>query len=311
MAVGHRAADAGVDLVEDERRRRAAIGQHHLQREHETRQFAARGHFHQRPGARARIGLRPELHLIDAVGAGQARVAGDLGDEPRPLQLQGRQFAADGGVEFLRRRLARLRQRVGAAGVQLPGVARRLRQLDEPRFSGVERGEIGGEFFGQRRQGLDRAGIFAPRAAQGEQPLLDALQLARIEIRLAQGRLDHRLRGVERDDGRVERLHRRLDQRRRLRRPPLQPAHHARQHGNRRRDRPPTASCASRNSAVDLLGLHHAPCAGPRVRLLLARRRGEARQLLMRMAQEIGVGARPGDARLLLLEFGARGAHGG
>ena len=43
--IGHRAADAGVDLVEDQRRRRALGGQHDLERQHEARQLAARGDF--------------------------------------------------------------------------------------------------------------------------------------------------------------------------------------------------------------------------------------------------------------------------
>ena len=63
--VGHRAADARVDLVEHQRRRRAAIGQHDFQRQHEARKFAARGDFGQRAGPRAGIGLHPELDAVD------------------------------------------------------------------------------------------------------------------------------------------------------------------------------------------------------------------------------------------------------
>ena len=48
--LGDRAADARIDLVEDQRRRRAAIGKHDFQRQHEAREFAAGGDLHQRPG---------------------------------------------------------------------------------------------------------------------------------------------------------------------------------------------------------------------------------------------------------------------
>ena len=52
--VGNGAADAGVDLVEDKRGRRAAVGQHHFQRQQKTSQVAPRGHPHQRTRPRAR-----------------------------------------------------------------------------------------------------------------------------------------------------------------------------------------------------------------------------------------------------------------
>ena len=65
--VGDRAADPGVDLVEDQRRRRAAVGERHLQRQQEARQLAARRDLHHRPRPRAGIGAHPELDLVDAV----------------------------------------------------------------------------------------------------------------------------------------------------------------------------------------------------------------------------------------------------
>ena len=47
--IGHRAADAGIDFVEHQRRRRAPVRQHDLQRQQEPRQLAAGGDLHQRP----------------------------------------------------------------------------------------------------------------------------------------------------------------------------------------------------------------------------------------------------------------------
>ena len=111
--VGHRAADAGVDLVEHQRRRRAAIGQHHLERQQEARQFAAGRDLHQRPRPRAGIGLHPELDAVDAVRPGGGRVAVDLGRELRALELERLEFAIDRLVERGGGLGARFRQRIG------------------------------------------------------------------------------------------------------------------------------------------------------------------------------------------------------
>ena len=81
--VGRRAARARIDFVEHQRRRRAAIGQHHLQRQHEARQFAARGDFHHRTRPRAGIGLHPELDPLGALRAGLRFVGDDLRGEDR------------------------------------------------------------------------------------------------------------------------------------------------------------------------------------------------------------------------------------
>ena len=62
-----RAADAGIDFVEDQRRRRAAIGERHLQRQQKARQFAARRDLHHRARPRAGVGAHPEFDLVDAV----------------------------------------------------------------------------------------------------------------------------------------------------------------------------------------------------------------------------------------------------
>ena len=53
-----RAADPGVDLVEDERRHRAGAGQRHLERQHHPGQLAAGGALVQRAGARSRCWRR-------------------------------------------------------------------------------------------------------------------------------------------------------------------------------------------------------------------------------------------------------------
>ena len=75
----------------------------------------------------------------------------------------------------------------------------------------------------QRREIVDRHIVFAPRGAQREQPLLDAVELVRIVVGGEQRGIEMRARLIERGQRRVERLHGRIDQRRRLAAPPLQP----------------------------------------------------------------------------------------
>ena len=97
-----RAADARVDLVEHEGRRRPAIRQRHLEGQHEAREFTARSDFHQGTGPRARVGLDPELHAVEAVRPVILRIAIDSRGEARPFELQRREFPANSRVEPLR-----------------------------------------------------------------------------------------------------------------------------------------------------------------------------------------------------------------
>ena len=85
--IGDRAADARVDLVEHQRRSRAAIRQHDLQRQQKSRQLAARGDLGQGSRARSRVGLDPELHPVDPFRPARFRIAGDGGMEMRALQF--------------------------------------------------------------------------------------------------------------------------------------------------------------------------------------------------------------------------------
>ena len=66
------AADAGVDLVEDEGRHRAGLGQRDLEGQHHPGQLAAGGALVQRAGVGAGVGREQELDLVDAVRARRA-----------------------------------------------------------------------------------------------------------------------------------------------------------------------------------------------------------------------------------------------
>ncbi len=79
------ATDAGVDLVEHERRRR--VGEHEPQREHRPRELAARRGLGQRPGRLARVGGEQEGDDVGAVVGGLARLHLHLDLGPGHRQL--------------------------------------------------------------------------------------------------------------------------------------------------------------------------------------------------------------------------------
>ena len=94
--VRHRAADAGVDLVEDQRRRRAAIGQRHLQRQHEARELAAGRDLHQRPGrVPGLVCTQNSTRSKPSAGRGWLVASRSRTMNARALELQRRQFAVD------------------------------------------------------------------------------------------------------------------------------------------------------------------------------------------------------------------------
>ena len=140
--------------------------------------------------------------------------------------------------------------------------------------AGLERGQIVGVFLRERRQALDRRGVFAAHRPQREQPLLAALELVRIEFAGLDRLLDRAGRALERLDRLVQSLDAGLDQSRRLRHPALQPARDGEQH---RQDRRVAGQMVARLADVggDLFALHHRLPAR-RERLLLARLDGEA-----------------------------------
>ena len=75
---GGPAAHPGVDLVEDQRRHRVGIGQHHLQSEHHPGQLTAGGALADRQLRRARVRDQHDVHLVDAIGTGAAPASVDL-----------------------------------------------------------------------------------------------------------------------------------------------------------------------------------------------------------------------------------------
>ena len=262
--VGHRAADAGVDLVEHQRRRRAASRPAPPSAPAGSAQLAARGDLHQRPGPGAGIGLHPELDAVDAVrpGARSASLSTSV-DEFRALELERRELAVDRLVRASRRPCVRAADSfVGRGAV----VARRPPPRPAPALSSRSApasisATIGGVVRGQRREVVDRRGVLARRrrAARTAAPRSARARADRNRPRASAGsRCCVGL--VERVERGVERLDRRLDQRRRL------PARRS----SRRTaaDSAGTGECCAADRLVrlaqiagDLLGLHHGGAA--------------------------------------------------
>ena len=187
---------------------------------------------------------------------------------------------------------ARFRQRVGGfAVIGLGGARRRLQRL-ELLLAGVDQRDIGPVAGGERGQLVHRRIVFAACRAQREQPLLDALELGRIEVGGAQRGFEMAAGVVQRAERGIERLHRRLDQLRRLRLAPLQAADDA---GQRRNGGIGAGDHLMGVAQIlgHLFGLHHdgAPLGERR---LLAGLRAQSIEFLDGMAQPVAfaLGAR-------------------
>ena len=154
----------------------------------------------------------------------------------------------------------------------------------------------------QRRKLIDWNVVFATGGAQAEQPFLDALELGRIEIRRAQRSFKMTAGLVERRQSGIERLDGRLDQPRRLRHAPFEPADHARERRH--------AGVGAGNDIVriakvfrHLLGLHHRGTTIGECRFFTSQRR-KLVEFIDGMAQPVALAFGPFD-------FGPMGIGGG
>src|SRR5690606_9802841 len=106
--VRHGAADAGVDLIEDEHRRGTTIGQRYLEREQEPAQFAPRSDLAERSRRRAGVGLDVERDLVMAVRRHPTGIHLTLDDESGRSELEVRQFPVYGHLQLARQDLTTL-----------------------------------------------------------------------------------------------------------------------------------------------------------------------------------------------------------
>ena len=153
-------ADPGVDLVEDQRRRRALVRQRHLQRQQEARQLASTT-FIIGPARAARIGLDVEFDPVDALRPRRASRCGRSGTAPARASAPAVHAATATSSARAAVSRAALSARLGAI-VRLGRLDRRL-QRRQPLLAVVEIGENPSSSDPERRQRVDRAGMFARR----------------------------------------------------------------------------------------------------------------------------------------------------
>ena len=107
----HGAADAGVDLVEDERADAVLRGEQRLPRQEDARQLAARGDARQRARLLSRVRREAELDAVGARGAGRLAAAGRRWRARARSSPSGGELPGHARLELLRRFLAPARER--------------------------------------------------------------------------------------------------------------------------------------------------------------------------------------------------------
>ena len=184
------AADAAVDLVEDQAAPRADPGQHHLERQQEARQLAGRGDLADRAGPGARVGRHLENDALQAVGTpGGLLQALEAGREGGLVQLEGRQLLHDRPVEPGGGIGALPAERLGGGEVGLARRRGRRRQLGQAFLAGIDARELGGQVLAQGQQLVDLDAVLAGDVLQGEEALVDLLQALRVQLQVAGQRL--------------------------------------------------------------------------------------------------------------------------
>ena len=114
------------------------------------------------------------------------RIGVELGRELRAIELERLELGIDRLVERGRGLAARFGQGIGGLAIRRRRPAGRRLQRLELVLAGIDQGDVGIVFARELREFIDRDIVFARRCAQREQPLLDALELGRIEIGCAQ-----------------------------------------------------------------------------------------------------------------------------
>ena len=189
------AADARVDLVEDEHLGGAAVARREAHGERDARELAARGDAAERAGGQARVG--GQAHLDGVAPARAERRVGDRDLEARAVHAHVGEVALDALGERLARLLAPLAQRRREAIRGLLGRGDPGGRARDALVGALALGQLGGRRLGARAQ-LGRLVDAAEAPAQLRellQPLLDAVEHRRIGIEAGQVRaqLDGRL----------------------------------------------------------------------------------------------------------------------
>jgi hypothetical protein len=138
----------------------------------------------------------------------------------------------------------------------------------------------------KRVEFVDRHAVFARRSAEREEPLLAALELARVMVGGAQRSIQVRAGIFERRERSIERLHGRPDQRGGLRRATFEPTHSGRE-GRHRRLRTGHRLLRFTQVACDFFRLHHGTAPLGK-HALLGGLGFEAREFLDRVPKPLG-----------------------
>src|SRR5208337_2172629 len=180
--------------------------------EQEARQFAARGHLPQWPRPRAGVGANDKLCAIVTAGREERPVLAQVDAELRPLELERRQFGHDRPFERPGAALARGGQRAGGLMVGRARAGDSGLESGDLLAAGVQKSETVGVLLCERRQAVDRDSVLAPHRPQGEQALLAALKLVRIEFAGLERLLESARSAFKRLDRLIQCFYARLDE---------------------------------------------------------------------------------------------------
>src|SRR3989454_1569150 len=157
--LGHGAADAGIDLVEDERGAPLLGGGEGLEGEHDARQLAARGHAGERARLLARVRREEELDVVPALGAERAPLGlGEAGLEARAGERQRLELRDQRARQIARHSPPLDREPARPLGGGAPGRLGRGLELHHPLAPARDAVELGHQLVAPADQVLDPAG---------------------------------------------------------------------------------------------------------------------------------------------------------
>src|SRR5438034_7052412 len=178
---GDRAADAGIDLVEDERGAPLVGGGEGLEREHDARQLAARGHAGERARLLARVGREEELDLVPALGAERAPLGlGETRLEARAGERQRLELRDESARQIARLPPPLDREPARPLGGGAPGRLGRGLELYHRLATARDAVDLGHQLVAPADQVLHRAGELAFQARELRHALLHPLQATRV-----------------------------------------------------------------------------------------------------------------------------------
>ena len=183
---GNRAADAGIDLVEDHARHLVQAQRGDLDRQRDARQLAARGDLAQRARRLAGVGGHQEIRALGAIGVRRLRVGhgvqrdfetpathAEFADQGVDGPAQGIAGLAAGGAEFVR-------------GVVPGGQRDRDVAVEDAqaRIGIRQRFQFGRQRIAMRGEPIRSDAVLACEVLHADQPAFDVVQRFRVDIQV-------------------------------------------------------------------------------------------------------------------------------